>query len=324
MILLDPPAWPAHGTVFSHLVSDSSLGELHAFAVAAGIPARAFDGDHYDVAARWHEVLVSRGAAPVSGGELVRRLRASGLRRTPVARRAERVELLRRWENLRGGASAPLWGPIGEDLLARWSERGRLHHGMTHLKEVLDAVDLLAEAGGAGSGVRRRSLLGAWFHDAVHRSGRADLPGASGAVGHDEPGRDAAGRDEPGRDERESAALARTALGGAGLAGDGEAVAALVLMTADHRPEPADEAAAILSDADLSVLGASPGRYADYAAAIRGEYADVPEADFRAGRAAILRDLLTGDLFHTAAGRERWESVARRNLAAELARLTSA
>ncbi|MGO2004190.1 DUF4031 domain-containing protein, partial [Arthrobacter rhombi] len=31
-ILIDPPLWPAHGTVFSHLVSDVSVEELHAFA----------------------------------------------------------------------------------------------------------------------------------------------------------------------------------------------------------------------------------------------------------------------------------------------------
>ena len=45
-VLIDPPAWPAHGTVFSHLVSDASLEELHAFARAAGLSERAFDRDH--------------------------------------------------------------------------------------------------------------------------------------------------------------------------------------------------------------------------------------------------------------------------------------
>ncbi|PFG20518.1 DUF4031 domain-containing protein [Serinibacter salmoneus] len=311
MILIDPPVWPAHGTVFSHLVSDASLGELHTFAVAAGIPARAFDGDHYDVAARWHEVLIARGAAPVSGGDLVRRLRASGLRRTAHARRAERDDLRRRWAGLSDGSTpGAAWGGIGEDLLARWSQRGRLHHGLTHLREVLDAVDLLTARGQAPNQVRRRALLGAWFHDAVHRSGRAfEHQGGRAVV--------------PGQDERDSAALARAALAGTRPAREGEAVAALVTMTADHRPSPGDQAAAILSDADLSVLGSSPTRYADYAAAIRGEYADVPEADFRAGRAAILRDLLAGDLFHTPAGRARWEDAARRNIADEITRLTS-
>ena len=50
-IYIDPPTWPAHGTVFSHLISDVSLAELHEFAAAAGISERAFDRDHYDVPA---------------------------------------------------------------------------------------------------------------------------------------------------------------------------------------------------------------------------------------------------------------------------------
>lgn len=80
MILIDEPIWPAHGTVWAHLVSDASLAELHAFAEAAGIPARGFDNDHYDVPLeRWH-ALVAQGAVPVSGRELLRRLQAAGLR----------------------------------------------------------------------------------------------------------------------------------------------------------------------------------------------------------------------------------------------------
>lgn len=79
-VLIDPPMWPAHDTVWSHLVSDSSLDELHAFAELAGIPRRAFDHDHYDVPARQYESLVRLGAEPVPGKELVARLIASGLR----------------------------------------------------------------------------------------------------------------------------------------------------------------------------------------------------------------------------------------------------
>jgi hypothetical protein len=79
-VLIDQPIWPAHGTVWAHIVSDASLEELHAFAAAAGIPRRGFDRDHYDVPAhRWAE-LVELGAEPVSVREFVRRLEASGLR----------------------------------------------------------------------------------------------------------------------------------------------------------------------------------------------------------------------------------------------------
>ncbi len=89
-VLIDPPAWPAHGTLWSHLVSDSSLDELHDFAAANGIRSRAFDLDHYDVPAELHDRLVAAGAAAVTGKELVRRLRASGLRIPAKDREAHR------------------------------------------------------------------------------------------------------------------------------------------------------------------------------------------------------------------------------------------
>lgn len=79
-ILIDEPRWPAHGRLWAHLVSDTGLDELHAFAARAGIPRRGFDLDHYDVPAeRWHD-LVDLGATPVGVREFVERLRDSGLR----------------------------------------------------------------------------------------------------------------------------------------------------------------------------------------------------------------------------------------------------
>ena len=91
-VLLDPPLWPAHGRVWGHLVSDSSLDELHEFAAAAGIPERGFDRDHYDVPAERYEELVALGVTLVDSRELVRRLRASGLRVTGAQRRASGSE----------------------------------------------------------------------------------------------------------------------------------------------------------------------------------------------------------------------------------------
>lgn len=67
-ILIDPPVWPAHGTTFSHLVSDTSLEELHTFARARGVHPRAFDLDHYDVPAESYDALVAAGAHPVRPG----------------------------------------------------------------------------------------------------------------------------------------------------------------------------------------------------------------------------------------------------------------
>ncbi|MGC0422420.1 DUF4031 domain-containing protein [Embleya sp. AB8] len=80
-LLIDPPAWPAHGRLWSHLVSDVSHAELHTFARELGAPERAFDRDHYDVPADLYARAVARGAEPVSSRELVLRLTAAGLRR---------------------------------------------------------------------------------------------------------------------------------------------------------------------------------------------------------------------------------------------------
>ena len=103
-VLVDPPRWPAHGTQFGHLVSDTSLDELHAFARAAGLPARAFDHDHYDVPVARYADLVAQGALEVSSTELLRRLVAGGLRvrpgdRTP-RRAAAREALPAAWQRL--------------------------------------------------------------------------------------------------------------------------------------------------------------------------------------------------------------------------------
>lgn len=63
-VLIDTPLWPAHGTVFCHLVSDSSLEQLHDLAERAGLPPGAFDRDHYDVPARLHQACLDAGALP--------------------------------------------------------------------------------------------------------------------------------------------------------------------------------------------------------------------------------------------------------------------
>lgn len=79
-VLIDEPRWPAHDTLWSHLVSDESLVELHAFAERMRLPLRSFDLDHYDVPASRYDELVAAGAEPVGVREFVERLQRSGLR----------------------------------------------------------------------------------------------------------------------------------------------------------------------------------------------------------------------------------------------------
>ncbi|MFC5380930.1 hypothetical protein [Aquipuribacter nitratireducens] len=193
-----------------------------------------------------------------------------------------------------GAASAPA-AAVEADLLTRWAEPHRRYHDLRHLAEVLERVDALA--GHAEDPDRVR--LAAWWHDAVH-DGRA------------------------GDDERASAALAREQLSGLGLPGRlvGE-VADLVLVTTDHDPgEPADPDSAVLCDADLGILATGSDRYDAYAADVREEYGHVPDELFAAGRAAVLRRLLSRRLFRTP-GATAWEPAARANLVRELEALTA-
>ncbi len=60
-LMIDPPAVPSRGRMWSHLASDTSYDELHAFARELGIPERGFDRDHYDVPSEWYDEVVSRG-----------------------------------------------------------------------------------------------------------------------------------------------------------------------------------------------------------------------------------------------------------------------
>jgi predicted metal-dependent HD superfamily phosphohydrolase len=196
-------------------------------------------------------------------------------------------ELLQRWRGLVGDSADEL----GRDLLRRWREAHRRYHTTDHLLAVLDAVDVLEHHAFDPSAVR----LAAWFHDAVYDGW-------------------------PGRDEHASAQLAAQTLPAAGVAEErvGEVVR-LVELTATHDPEAADANGAVLCDADLAILGGEPDEYADYAAAVRAEYAHVSDPEFRRGRAGVLRRLLALDaLFRTSTAADRWEASARRNLTAEL------
>ena len=80
-LLVDPPISPFRGRLWCHLVSDTSYDELHDLAGRLGIPRRGFQGDHYDLPEEMRDAAIALGAQPVTGRELITRLRASGLRR---------------------------------------------------------------------------------------------------------------------------------------------------------------------------------------------------------------------------------------------------
>lgn len=201
-------------------------------------------------------------------------------------------DLERRW--------AALLRDCGADpaaAAARWSALAsayggadRTHHGLHHLEQVfaeLDAVPLRATA----------VEWATWYHDAVYRPGRRD-------------------------NERRSAALARGALEELGLPGLAPRVAQLILATRHHAAEAGDAEAQLFLDADMTILGAAPETYLEYARGVRMECQAVPWFLFARGRRAFLKELLgRPSIFGTSHFRRRYERQARENLRAELARL---
>lgn len=87
-ILVDECRWSHRDHVWCHMISDTSLEELHEFAQRLGIPPRGFHGDHYDLPQHVRENAVSLGAQQVTSREIVRALTIAGLRLTATQRRA--------------------------------------------------------------------------------------------------------------------------------------------------------------------------------------------------------------------------------------------
>lgn len=301
-ILIDPPVWPAHGTVFSHLVSDTSLAELHAFARANSLSERAFDLDHYDVPAEIYDHLIEAGAVAVDGRELTRRLIRSGLR-VPLKERPAKIKntLLERWNSL-----LPHHEELGEHVLEQWSTPPRAYHNSAHLLEMLNALDMLHSPG-----VPPRSVvLAAWFHDVVYDG-------------------------NPGQDERASADFAGDAL--TPLVSTGlldrqeiEEVTELIEATITHeasvRPQStlSAENFALFLDADMAILAADSARYTRYAQAVRFEYNHFSDEDFRVGRIKVLKGFLAREsIYLSPQGQTLWEQSARHNIHTELEQLAA-
>jgi predicted metal-dependent HD superfamily phosphohydrolase len=178
-------------------------------------------------------------------------------------------------------------GGLMNQLVAAYSERQRHYHTLQHLRECLAQFDAAAMLARRPAEVE----LALWFHDAVYDPQRSD-------------------------NEERSADWARASVLAAGCgAAAAERVAALVLATKTHVAPADDVDAALLLDVDLAILGAAPARFADYERQIRAEYAHVPDAEFRAGRARVLRGFLDRErIYVTEAFHDALEARARENL----------
>lgn len=172
-----------------------------------------------------------------------------------------------------------------------WNGMGRHYHTLTHLDACLREFDGVRELATRPAEVE----LALWLHDAVYRSWRRD-------------------------NEEQSAALAADLFRAASI----ECVERIRYMILDtqHRDEELGGDNSLVVDVDLSILGQPADVYGGFERAIRREYWWVPRARYVAGRATVLERFLARssiyqhDLFY-----QRYESRARENVAAELARL---
>jgi predicted metal-dependent HD superfamily phosphohydrolase len=205
-------------------------------------------------------------------------------------------------------AGAPVLPDIGlpNEVLAslreRYAEPGRAYHDWSHIAAMLDCAAALRPPGPAepsGPAEPEAFHLAILFHDAVYEPRARD-------------------------NERRSAALLREMLGGTRPAATLDRAARLILATEGHvlpevAPGPEGEAlradAALFLDLDLAILASPPAEFDRYDAAIRREYAHVPEADYRRGRRAVLEGFLRRDrLFFTPLLGAGAEERARANL----------
>lgn len=179
--------------------------------------------------------------------------------------------------------------PLLETLYAR---PPRVYHNLTHVESCLV---VLSEPNLGTSDPAIEFAI--WFHDCIY------VPGASD-------------------NELRSAALATVIARGLRQSEDWcESVRRLILVTRHNGTANARDEQ-LLTDIDLSILGASWSEYDNYRKGIRDEYDFVDDAAFREGRMAVLRGFLGQPLiFHTDRFRERFESVARANIEREIVAL---
>ncbi len=186
-----------------------------------------------------------------------------------------------------------LAGEIWQQIEQYHSEPHRAYHNLTHLSSMFGVLPQLVEGD-----IPTAVSLAVWFHDIIY-----------------DP--------KSGTNEEDSAKMLQMWLGDKVNAALVDEAVRLILLTKGHQlSNDEDQNGRFLLDADLSILGRDWEAYQAYAAAIRSEYAHVPDEYYRQGRAAVLNHFLgMASIYLTEYGREHWEAQARENISNELAQI---
>ena len=187
-----------------------------------------------------------------------------------------------------GGADTATSASLWSRLAVHYSEPRRHYHHLGHIAASLTELDHCGSAGFAIEGA-------IWFHDVIYDPHRSDNEDASVAWFR--------ASTEPWLDPVLSTRIA-----------------ALIEATDFRRPRIEDPESSLMVDIDLAILSAPEELYDAYCAAIRKEYAHVPDDAFRVGRAKVMAAFLERPIYRTPHFALR-EAAARANIAREIARL---
>lgn len=182
---------------------------------------------------------------------------------------------------------------LNADLRKCYSEPHRAYHTLHHIAECLELLGQVQTLAESSASIE----LAIWFHDAIYDPRKTD-------------------------NELRSAEWAQRELEHAGASPAlQDRIVSLIMVTChDGDPQTADEE--LMSDIDLSILGAGAKRFDEYEQQVRQEYRHVPMQQFRTGRRKILSQFLERDpIYFTDWFRSRREAQARTNLQRSLTRL---
>ncbi len=177
-------------------------------------------------------------------------------------------------------------------ILNQYSEAYRAYHNAEHISDCLEKLDMFGEA------LENRNVieLAIWFHDIVYNPyGK-----------HNELKSARAAADFLKRNSSDEALIQR--------------VSGLILAT-QHTATTTSEEEKIITDIDLSILGAPSEAYDRYSDNIRKEYKRIPALIFRKKRKEVLKQFLDRKpLFQKPLFQEKFEQKARDNINRELQR----
>lgn len=201
-----------------------------------------------------------------------------------------------RWEKLCHALGVAVDAAEFSRLDAAYAESQRAYHTAQHINECLDRLDWALGQQDFPDVAAIATAL--WYHDAVYQPTQHD----NEALSADQ-------------------AVAFLQRGGCDAALQ-QQVHALIMATS-HGEAPTDPAQQLLVDIDLSILCASPERFAEFETQIRFEYSWVPLENYRARRAELLQHFLARPrLYSTDVFHDLLEAQARRNVQAAIHTLT--